>query len=169
MSGQKGIEMVTKAGGRDLIFGIFKDDAENLTPKTAEAAMVALKKLAHLDMNSQKMVEDGVVDATMSTLEIQCEQNEETQPKVVGVAAALLQSVANDGATVNQIVAKRTWKTLFKISSSSPDYLADPDCKQSFGNLIETCANGDDLRGNIRELGAVDLVMMAMNLNPNKE
>ena len=52
------------------------------------------------------MVEDGVVDATMSTLEIQCEQNEETQPKVVGVAAALLQSVANDGATVNQIVAK---------------------------------------------------------------
>ena len=61
--------------------------------------------------------------------------------------------VANDGATVNQIVAKRTWKTLFKISSSSPGYLADPDCKQSFGNLIETCANGDDLRGKIRELG----------------
>ena len=70
MSGQKGIEMVPNSGGRDLIFGIFKDDAENLTPKTAEAAMVASKKLAYLDMNSQKMVEDGVVDVTTSTLEI---------------------------------------------------------------------------------------------------
>ena len=56
MSGQKGIEMVTKAGGRDLIFGIFKDDAKNLTPKTNEAAMVAPKKLARLDMNSQKLL-----------------------------------------------------------------------------------------------------------------
>ena len=54
MSGQKGIEMVTKAGGRDLIFGIFKDDAKNLTSKTNEAAMVVPKKLAQLVMNSQK-------------------------------------------------------------------------------------------------------------------
>ena len=104
----------------------------------------------------------------MSTLEIQCEQNEETQPKVVGVAAALLESVANDGATVNQIVKKEALNKLIEIAPSSPDYLADPDCQQSFGNLIETCANVDDLRGK-REPGAVDLVMMAMNLNPNKE
>ena len=50
MSGQKGIEMITKPGEKHLIFGIFTDDAENLMPKTAEAAVVAPKKLAHLDI-----------------------------------------------------------------------------------------------------------------------
>lgn len=172
MNNDKGKKIATSAGTGNLIFGILVDDADNITSKAAASALDGLQKYAQFGQNSTTLVGDGVVDTVTNTLAIQCDNSEEAKPMVVSNAAALLRTLVqndNTGTAADQIVKKGAIKKIIDICHSSPEYLTNDNCMQSVTELMDALAQIENLRPKLREFGAVDLVMSAMNMNAGNE
>lgn len=172
MKNAKGVELATSAGTGDLVFGILKDDGEQITSKAATSAMNCLSKYCKPEKNTQKLLDEGVVDTVTNILSIHCENSDKARPDVVSKGALLLKNLVvtdKSGVVADQIVKKGALKKIIDVCENSPEYLADDACMQNVTELLEVLCQDEELRPKIRELGAVEFVMAAMNMNPGNE
>jgi hypothetical protein len=162
---EDGAKEITKNNGLMTVLKWFSDNKDTASPRAAEAAMNLLANLALVDQNVPIMMNEGVVDMVIASIDALCTDPNNPNPAVLHAAVNLLGRVAQDEKSVKELVHKGAVKRAIEIARSHPAYMGNADAMESLIFLLESCALVDSVRPELLRAGAMELITEAMNLN----